>query len=68
MLDSSNAMETALRVLTALTQRARPDPEDVAELRRFAGDGDSTAVDELACDVIQKALRERSASRAKGNT
>ncbi len=62
---SLDAMQTALRVLTAITERRAPDPADLAHLRELAGPGhEQTDPDELACDVIQKATKHREKARA----
>jgi hypothetical protein len=58
------AMKTALRVLSALTEKQNPDAHDVEDLRRLAPDCESLALDELACEVIQRALRTREKARS----
>jgi hypothetical protein len=58
-----DAMKTALRVLTAITERQHPDMADIEALRRFAPQHANTSLDELARDVIQEALKQRSAIR-----
>jgi hypothetical protein len=60
-------MTTALRALGALTERQEPEAKDVAELRRLAPTMDAAPVDELACEVIQQALRTRAQLRAKAS-
>jgi hypothetical protein len=60
-----DALKTALRVLTAISERQKPDPGDVEALRTFAPLLANSPLDELACDVIQQALRRRSEIRAK---
>jgi hypothetical protein len=60
-----DALKLALRVLSAISERQAPEAHDVQELRRLApalGDG---PLDELACDVIQQALRRRAEVRAR---
>lgn len=57
-------METALRVLKAILEKHDPAPADVAELRRLAPSLSDAPLDELACDVIQRALKGREAARA----
>jgi len=59
------AMKTALRVLTRISERRTPDPEDVAELRTFLPERDGIPPDELACEVIQQALKQRSDRRSR---
>ena len=55
-----DAMQTALRVLVALTEKRQPDPADVDALRRYsAPQPEEFELDEFACDVIQKALKRR---------
>ena len=57
MDDNRLAMELALRVLQAIVEHRQPDPADVSGLRKYDGSGNGRDLDELACDVIQKALR-----------
>ena len=53
-------METALRVLIALSQESTPNPADVAHLVNFAGpQPEGIGLDEFACMVIQKAMKMR---------
>jgi hypothetical protein len=60
-------MNTALRVLKAITEKREPDSTDVDELRHLAPLPADTPIDELACEVIQQALKRRAAARsAKG--
>ncbi len=60
MQDSLDAMQTTLRVLTAITERRAPDPADMTRLRELAGPGHAqTEPDELACAVIQIAVKHR---------
>lgn len=56
-------IERALRVLTTLTENRFPAPEDVAAWRRLAPEAADKTVDELACDVIQNALKHRAKVR-----
>ena len=63
MLQSLAAMKTALRVLTALSEKRAPDPADVDTLTNYAPLLWNLSVDELACDVIQQALKRRAESR-----
>jgi hypothetical protein len=65
MQASLYAMQTALRVLAALTEKRHPDPADVAELRRLDPGQIHLPLDELACDVIQRAIRSREMARAE---
>jgi hypothetical protein len=66
MQDSTVAMRTALRVLMAITDRAQPDPVDVEELRRVAPECSALATDELACEVVQRALQKRAVAYGNG--
>jgi hypothetical protein len=58
-----DAMKTALRVLTAITDRHNPEPADVEELRRWAPLLAALPPDELACDVILQVMKQRSGER-----
>ena len=59
-----DAMKTALRVLTALTEKREPDPADVTSLRNYAGpQPENVALDEFACTIIQQALKRRAEIR-----
>ena len=53
----SLTLETALRVLSAVNNRREPNPMDVRWLRGCADSEGQLPVDELACELIQKALR-----------
>jgi hypothetical protein len=59
----SEHIDRAARVLTALTEDRSPDPDDVAELQRFAPEAAGKTIDEMVCFVIQKVLDYR----ANGN-
>ena len=64
MQQSLAEMKTALRVLTALNEKQAPATEDVEELRSLAPpDARDLPLDELACEVIQAALKRRAAVR-----
>ena len=68
MQQSLEAMETALRVLSAINAKRHPDPGDVHALRTYAGpQPDGMGLDEFACEVIQKALKRRDEVRAAGS-
>jgi hypothetical protein len=59
-------LDTALRVLSRLTSRppAEPDPADVEYLRQSVPSQACTLqLDDLACNVIQRELKRRKASR-----
>jgi len=66
MEQSLQAIKIASRVLIALGDRKEPDPADVAELRRLDPLLGDMPLDELACDVIQQALKRRAELKAKG--
>ena len=61
------AMTVALRVLTAVTERREPAVKDLEELRRLAPLLADQPIDELACDVIQQASRQRAELRKSAN-
>jgi len=63
MQASLEIITTATRVLTALTEKHQPDPSDIRTLYEYDGIADGRDLDVLACDVIQKALRQRSEAR-----
>ncbi len=64
---SLDSMKVALRVLTALTEKRAADEKDIAELRALAGpSSEGLPPDELACEVIQLALRHRAQVRGVG--
>jgi hypothetical protein len=65
MQASLDALKTALRVLTALTEKRAPEDADVKALRDYANGDNSRDLDELACDVIQRALVRRAAARGQ---
>jgi hypothetical protein len=65
MQDGINAMKTALRVLTAVTKMQNPEPADLDELRRLAPSLADSPIDELACAVIQQAIKRREAIRER---
>lgn len=52
-------LETALRVLTAITAHHNPDHCDVETLQHFAPTLNDVAPDELAREVIQMAIRHK---------
>jgi hypothetical protein len=67
MQQSLSTMQTALRVLTAITEGRQPDPVDVAALHSYAGPQPAgTDLDEFACEVIQKAIKRRAEVRGTG--
>jgi hypothetical protein len=63
MEPSKSAMKAALRVLTALSERQQPDPADVDELHWYAPSDRERPIDELACEAIQRALKDREQKR-----
>ncbi|HEX3743550.1 MAG TPA: hypothetical protein VHW09_06460 [Bryobacteraceae bacterium] len=56
-------MKAALRVLTALSERQEPEQADVDELHWYAPAERARPLDELVCDAIQLALKDREQSR-----
>ena len=63
MEPSKAAMKAALRVLTALSEHRRPDAADVDELHWYASSDRDRPLDELVCDAIQRALKDREEKR-----
>jgi hypothetical protein len=64
MQESLEVMKTALRVLTALTEKCQPSPLDVDTLRQYAGpQPEGLGLEQFACDVIQKLLGRRTVQR-----
>jgi hypothetical protein len=57
------AMKSALRVLSAITDKKPPDPADIAELRRIDPAAQDLDVDELARKVIQQCMGNRPKTR-----
>jgi len=58
-------MKVALRVLSAVSERQTPASADIALLKAYAPEWAGAPLDEMACEVIQQALRKRAAARAK---
>jgi hypothetical protein len=52
-------LETALRVLQAISDWGNPEDRDVSDLRRLTPEYGACAIDELACEVIQRALENQ---------
>ena len=65
MQASLHIIQTATRVLSALTNQTSPNPADVAVLFEYDGGDPDRDLDELACDVIQKAIRHRAQVRGQ---
>jgi hypothetical protein len=66
MRASLSAMNTALRVLTAINERRQPDQSDIDALSVFAGPRpEGTSLDVFVCDVIRKALNDRAKARGE---
>lgn len=59
------AIEVALRVLTAAVYNQRPDPSDVQALYEYAEQPKGLEIDQLACAVIEEAIKQNSEARAK---
>jgi hypothetical protein len=66
MEQSLRAVQTACRVLTAMRNQKRPDPEDVEELRRLDPLMADMPLNSLAIEVIRLALKRVVALRARG--
>jgi len=56
-------MKAALRVLTAISEHHEPEQADVDELHWYAPSDSERPLDEVVCDAIQRALREREQTR-----
>ena len=63
MEGTMQVMRAALRVLTAISDRQEPDSADVRALKAYAPPLCNAPLDELACEVIQKALMRRAEIR-----
>jgi hypothetical protein len=63
MEPSLEAMTIAVRVLAALNWKQRPDQGDLDYLRRHAPLSAHLPPDELACEVIQQAVKRRTEAR-----
>jgi len=64
MQNGLDAMETALRVLTAFADKHTPNPVDGEALRRLALKQTNVPLDELACEVIELAICLRAKVRS----
>lgn len=62
---ATEALLTALRVLTAITNRQMAERSDVEELDRLAPLLVGSPPDEIAVAVIQQALKQRAEARAR---
>jgi hypothetical protein len=63
-----NAMKVAARVLVALGEHQAPDQADVDELRSLDPLMNDMPLDDLACDVIQQALKRRAELKQQHNS
>ena len=60
MQNGFGALETALRVLTALTYKREPNPLDAEKLRELVGNKhEEMGIEEMACGVVHAALWNR---------
>jgi hypothetical protein len=66
MRQNLETMQIAVRVLSALMEKRDPDPADVQKLRECAPSLAHEPLDELACDVMRNALKERADARSDG--
>ncbi|HLK50432.1 MAG TPA: hypothetical protein VKT49_19970 [Bryobacteraceae bacterium] len=60
-------MKVSLRVLAAVNEKRSPDTADVETLRQYLSEDGPFDLDELACEVIQKALGARAKARSQIN-
>ena len=58
-MPDSATLRIAIRVLTAITDRQNPEPDDISSLVRYAPDLKNLPSDGLACAIIQRALKAR---------
>lgn len=59
-------MKTALRILTALTEKRQPRPEDLNMLRHYSGpQPDGIGLDEYVCSIVRKAINRFAEARGK---
>ena len=64
MQNNLQAIEIALRVLGGLSRwKTPPDADDLAELRLLAPDAANLPADELACEVVHRAIKEHAAAQ-----
>src|SRR5215813_6016030 len=57
--ESIEVMKIALRVLTSITEKSGPTRDDLDGLLSFAPDLTRIPPDELACEVIQRAMKRQ---------
>src|SRR5437667_12406667 len=57
--ESIEVMKVALRVLTAVTEKSMPAAADRESLLSFAPDLTALPPDELACEVVQRAMKRQ---------
>ena len=62
----NDVLMTALRVLTAVVDHKNPNPVDIRELQRLSPNTLYLSADEMACDVIHRAMQAREKSRTGG--
>ena len=58
---NQDAMDAAVRVLNAMVQCQEPDFRDIEILQRLRVTSEKVSPEELACEVIQLAIRARTA-------
>ncbi len=56
MSDKSLSAEIAIRVWDAIAGNRVPDPHDIEELRRLAPSAAGLPIDEVACEVLLRAM------------
>jgi hypothetical protein len=57
------ALTLALRVLTAINEKRHPDQAEVELLREFSKLPAHTAIDQIACQLIEQAIQHVPVSR-----
>lgn len=58
MPDHAAPMEVALRVLAGILNGVKPSPNDMYELLRIAPEGSDLPAEELACEIVQRVLKD----------
>ena len=65
MVQGLAEIDVATKILVAVAAKTDPSPDDVARLRNYVPSSEALSLDELACEAIQRALRERAKARTK---
>ena len=66
MQESLEVMKTALRVLTALTEKRQPRAVDLDMLRQYGGPHPvGISLDEYVCSIVRRAINRFEEARGK---